>query len=197
MIIGSFTTWLAGSLRPIYFLLGVLGPFTFLGHPWPFLIMRPHGFLLTPLGFPDPITLSFILGAHRLAINPLLSLLALLRASCSPFSLFYIAYCPWVYYFSLSGFLYPIYFFLGILGPFAFLEHPWPFFLILRSHGLLLISLGFTSPITVSFILGVHGLSINPLLSLLALIRVCCDTFSLFYITFCLWVCYFSLSRLL
>ena len=99
-------------------------------------------------------------------------------------------------YYIACGFLYPIYFFLGILGPFAFLEHPWPFFLILRSHGLLLISLGFTSPITVSFILGVHGLSINPLLSLLALLRACCDTFSLFYITYCPWVCYFSLSRL-
>ena len=100
-------------------------------------------------------------------------------------------------YYIACGLLYPIYFFLGILGPFAFLEHPWPFFLILCSHGLLLTSLGFTSPITVSFILGVHGLSINPLLSLLALLRACCDTFSLFYITFCLWVCYFSLSRLL
>ena len=44
-----------------------------LGHPWPicfpwassalFLILRFHGFLLTPLGFLGPITLSFILGA--------------------------------------------------------------------------------------------------------------------------------------
>ena len=61
-----------------------------LGHPWPicfpwasltiFLTLRSHGFLLTPLSFLDPITLSFILGTHGLAINPLLSLLALLRA---------------------------------------------------------------------------------------------------------------------
>ena len=84
-----------------HFLLGILGPFTFLGHSWPFLIMCSHGFLLTPLGFPSPITLSLILGAHGLVINPLLSLLALLRAYCGPFSLFYITYCPWVCQFSL------------------------------------------------------------------------------------------------
>ena len=94
MVIGIFyyiTCWL---LRPIYFFLGILGPFTFLGHPWPFLILCFHELLLTPLGFPSPITLSFILGAHGLSINPLLSLLALLRACCGPFSLFYITYCP-------------------------------------------------------------------------------------------------------
>ena len=70
-----------GLLRPIYFLLGVLGPFTFLGHPWPFLILRPHGLLLTLLAFPDPITLSFIFRAHGLVINLLLSLLVL-RVCC-------------------------------------------------------------------------------------------------------------------
>ena len=75
-----------------------------LGHPWPicfpwassalFLILRFHGFLLTPLGFLGPITLSFILGAYGLSISPFLSLLALLRAYCGPFSLFYITYYP-------------------------------------------------------------------------------------------------------
>ena len=50
-----------------------------------FLTLRSYGLLLTPLGFPNPITLSFILGAHGLAINPLLSLLALFRACCGPF----------------------------------------------------------------------------------------------------------------
>ena len=94
-----------GLLHPIFFLLGVLGPFTFLGHPRPFLILHPHRLLLTPLGFPNPITLSFILGAHGLAINPLLSLLALLRAYCGLFLLYYITYCLWVCYFSLSGLL--------------------------------------------------------------------------------------------
>ena len=83
-----------------------------LGHPWSicflwaslalFLTLRSYGFLLIPLGFLGPITLSFILGAHELAINPLLSLLALLQACCDPFSLFYLTYCSWVCYFSLS-----------------------------------------------------------------------------------------------
>ena len=82
-----------------------------LGHPWPicfpwaslalFLILRSHGFLLTPLEFPNPITLSFILEAHGFSINPLLSLFTLLRACCGPFLLFYITYCPWICYFSL------------------------------------------------------------------------------------------------
>ena len=86
-----------------------------LGHPWPicfpwasltlFLTLRSHGLLLTPLGFPDLVTLSFILGAHGLAINPLLSLVALLWACYSPFSLFYITYYSWVCYFSLFGLL--------------------------------------------------------------------------------------------
>ena len=81
------------------------------GHPWLicfpwaslalFLTLHSHELLLTPLSFLNPITLSFILGAYGLAINPLLSLLALLRACCGPFSLFYITYCPWVCYFSL------------------------------------------------------------------------------------------------
>ena len=87
---------------PIYFFLGILGPFAFLRHPWPFfLVLCSHWFLLTLLGFPNPITLSFILGTHGLSIDPLLSLLALLQACCGPFSLFYITYCPWIYYFSL------------------------------------------------------------------------------------------------
>ena len=74
-----------------------------LRHPWPiffswaslslFLTLHSHGFLLTPLGFLGPITLYFILRAHGLPINPLLSLLALLWACCGPFSLFYITYC--------------------------------------------------------------------------------------------------------
>ena len=103
----------------------------------------------------------------------------------------------WALYYIACGLFCPIYFLLGILGPFAFLRHPWPLFLILRSHGLLLTLSGFPDPITLSFILGAHGLSINPLLSLLALLRAYCGPFSLFYITYCPWVCYFSLSRLL
>ena len=70
------------------------GPFTFLGRiyfPWAllalFLALHSHGLLLTPLGFLSLITLSFILGAHGLSINPLLSLfslLSLLRALLWP-----------------------------------------------------------------------------------------------------------------
>ena len=67
---GLCITLLVGSFVPLF-------PF---GHPWPtsfpwpfFLTLRSHGLLLTLLGFPDPITLSFILGTHGLSINPLLS----------------------------------------------------------------------------------------------------------------------------
>ena len=60
-----------GLLHLIYFLLGILGPFTFLGHPWPFLIMHSHRLLLTPLSFPGPITLSFILGGSWARHQPL------------------------------------------------------------------------------------------------------------------------------
>ena len=98
---GLFYYIACGLLCPIYFFLGILGPF--------FLVLCSHGFLLTLLGFPNPITLSFILGTHRLSINSLLSLLALVRTCCGPFSLFYITYCPWVCYFSLRA----------PLGPFA------------------------------------------------------------------------------
>ena len=72
------------------------------------------GFLLTPSSFLGSIILSLILGVHRFAINPLLSLLALLWVCCGPFSLFYITYYPWVCHFSLSpGSLRPICLFYG------------------------------------------------------------------------------------
>ena len=99
-----------------------------------------------------------------------------------------------LFYYITCGLPCLIYFFLGILSPFAFLGHLWLFFLIPRSYELLLTLLGFPSPITLSFILGAHGLSTNLLLSLLALFRTCCGPFSLFYITYCPWVCYFSLQ---
>ena len=68
-----------------------------------------------------------------------------------------------LFFFNIAcGLLYPIYFFLGILGSFAFLGHPWPFFLILCSHGLLLTLLDFPDPITLSFIIRAYGFSINP-----------------------------------
>ena len=49
---------------PTSFSLGILSPF---------LILHSHGLLLTLLGFPGPISISFILGVHELSINPLLS----------------------------------------------------------------------------------------------------------------------------
>ena len=67
---------------------------------------------------------------------------------------------------------------------------PWAssdLFLILHSHGLLLNSLGFPGPFTLSLILGVHRFAINPLPSLLSLLWACRDPFSLFHIIYCSW----------
>ena len=92
------------------FSLGRLEPICF---PWAsltlFLTLHSHGLLLNSLGFPDPITLSLILGAHGLAINPLLSLLSLLWACRGPFSLFHIIYCPWFAFSLFLGSFKPIY----------------------------------------------------------------------------------------
>ena len=91
------------------------------GCPWPicfpwasltlFLTLHSHGLLLGFLGFPGPITLSLILGAYGLAINPLLSLLTLLWTCCGPFSLFHIIYCPWFAFSLFPGTFKPIYLF--------------------------------------------------------------------------------------
>ena len=73
---------------------------------------------------------------------------------------------------------------LGHLGPVCF---PWAssvLFLTLHFHGLLLNSLGFPSPIELSLILGVHGLAINPLLSLLSLLWAYRGPFLLFHIIY-------------
>ena len=67
---------------------------------------------------------------------------------------------------------------------------PWAssaLFLTLHSHGLLLNSLDFPVPITVSFILRVHGFAINPLLSLLSLLWAYRGPFSLFHIIYYPW----------
>ena len=81
--------------------------------PWTsptlFLTLHSHGLLLNSLGFPDPITLSFILRAHRLAINPLLFLLLLFWACRGPFSLFHIIYCSWFAFSLFPGSFKPIY----------------------------------------------------------------------------------------
>ena len=69
---------------------------------------------------------------------------------------------------------------------------PWPWvfsaiFLTLHYHELLLNSLGFPGPITLFLILGIHGLAIDPLLSLLSLLWVCRGPFSLFHIIYYSW----------
>ena len=85
--------------------LGFLGPFTNFVFPWAstdFIgLSRPNYFIL-------------ILRVHGLAINPLLSLLALLWVCRGSFLLFFhITHCPWVRY---SLFLS----FRALLSPFAF-----------------------------------------------------------------------------
>ena len=77
----TYVTW--GFLDPWHCLWTPLVHFFLLGYPWPicfpwvssahFLIIHSHELLLTLLGFSGPITISFILGAHELSINPLLS----------------------------------------------------------------------------------------------------------------------------
>ena len=83
-------------------------------------------------------------------------------------------YCYWVHIHATLGFFWPITLLVGSLAHFFLLEHPWPIFLslgilgpfpTLYSYEFLLTLLAFPSPITISFILRVHGLSINPLLS--------------------------------
>ena len=71
---------------------------------------------------------------------------------------------------------------LGRLGPVYFPRASLTLFLNLHSHGLLLNSLGFPGPITLSLILEVHRLAINPLLYLLSLFWACRGPFSLFHI---------------
>ena len=82
MVIG-FILMLLWAFLTHYITCGLLCPISFIfGHPWRicfpwasmahFLILHSHGLLLTLLGFPNPITLSFILGAHGLSINLLL-----------------------------------------------------------------------------------------------------------------------------
>ena len=56
---------------------------------WPILILHSHGFLLSLLGFPGPITTSFTFGVDRLPINPLLTWFIALGL----FSPFLLAFC--------------------------------------------------------------------------------------------------------
>ena len=58
---------------PISSSLGILGPLSFLGHPWSIPTLHSHRLLLILLGFPGLITISFTFGVHALSINPLLT----------------------------------------------------------------------------------------------------------------------------
>ena len=74
-------------------------------------------------------------------------------------------YSHWIYTSCYFGLSWPITLLVGSFGPFL---PPWAssaHFLILHSHEFLLTLLGFLSLITLSFILGAHEFSINPLLS--------------------------------
>ena len=73
----------------------------------------------------------------------------------------------------------------GRLEPICFLWVSSALFLTLHCHGLILNSFCFPGPITLFLILGVHGLAINPLLSLLSLLWACRGSFSLFHIIYC------------
>ena len=112
-----------------------------------------------------------------------------------------------------SGLTWPLVFLLvGSCVPFCFsLGHPWPIYflwtfssllLTLHSHELLLASLGFPGPITSFSFLGFMGLPLTPYFLCLHYFCLhyfwaCIGPFSLFYILYCPWVCYFFLSGLL
>ena len=77
--------------------LGFLSPFSNFVFPWTFTDF---------VGLPWPNYFILILGVYRFAINPLLSLLALLWACYGPFLLFFTSYTAHGFatcYFSLSG----------------------------------------------------------------------------------------------
>ena len=76
--------------------LGFLGPFTNFVFPWDFTNF---------IGLPRPNYFILILGVYEPAINPLLSLLALLWACRGPFLLFFTSHTAYgfaTHYFSLS-----------------------------------------------------------------------------------------------
>ena len=96
-----------GFLNLLHCLWAPLSNFFLLEHPWPicfpwvslahFLTLHSHGLLLSLFDFPGLITLFFILGAHGLSTNPLLS------------------------YFITSGLLWPILTFLHLIMPMGLL----------------------------------------------------------------------------
>ena len=88
------------------------------------------------------------------------------------------------------GLLCPSCFSLGILGPFACLGLPRPFFLTLYSHGLLLTSLGFPGPITSYSSLEFMGLPSIPYSLRLHCFEPAAARSYFFHIIHCPWVSY-------
>ena len=82
-LLGFILILLWAFLDPLHCLWALLSHFFLLEHPWPicfpwvslanFLTLHSHRLLLTLLSFPSLIILFFILGAHGLSTNPLLS----------------------------------------------------------------------------------------------------------------------------
>ena len=60
-----------------FILLGILGPFHLLGHPQLIPILHSHRLLLSLLGFPAQITISFTFGVYGLFHQPLIYLILL------------------------------------------------------------------------------------------------------------------------
>ena len=128
--------------------------------------------LLSPFFTPSVILLSFLLYHSAILAMVLLDScsLGLLWACCMFFSqlVSMTQYDHWIYTHTTLGILDPLHCLWAPFANFFLHRYPWPFsahFLILHSHGLLLTLLCFPGPITLSFILGAHGLSINPLFS--------------------------------
>ena len=99
-------------------------------------------------------------------VGPLLSLLSVFLSMTW--------YGNWICTHATLGFLDSLHCLWAPLSHFFLLRHLWPIcfswaslacFLILYTHGLLLILLGFPSLITLFHILGAHKLPINPLFS--------------------------------
>jgi len=160
-------------LHILPFILGLLWRELFSDPPF-FMVCLPQGLGLSWLWaflpfstlFAPSVGLLVFLSCHF--VIPTAALfdpysLGLFRAYCILFSqlVTMTQYGHWVYTHAILGFLDPLPSFGPFLSPWASLAH----FLTLYSHRLLLTLLGFSKPITTSFILGVHEPSINPLLS--------------------------------
>ena len=99
----------------------------------------------------------------------------------------------WPLVFILMGSCVPLVFLLDILSPFASSS----LLLTLHFRGLLQTSLGFLGPITSFSSLGFMSLPLTPYFLCLRYFWACSGPFSLFYIIYYPWVCYFSLYKLL